>query len=81
VAKAYYIILIKELIKKVLVSFINIYYSKLCIKHIQKTYSLLTKMFIQKQYKIIKKRLKQRHRQKTQLVIAQQKGSHKGDTC
>jgi hypothetical protein len=33
-AGAYYAILIKELEKKVLISLINIYYSKLCVRHI-----------------------------------------------
>jgi hypothetical protein len=66
VAGAYYVTLIKELKKKVLVLLINIYYNKLYIKHIQRTYSLPAKVFIQKQYKIIKRRLRQRRRQRAQ---------------
>ena len=58
--------MIKELEKKVLILFINIYYSKLCIKHIQRIYSLLAKVFIQKQYKIIRRRLRRRRRKRAQ---------------
>jgi hypothetical protein len=47
VARAYCATLIRELKKKVLVSLINIYYSKLCARHIQRTYSLSAKVFIQ----------------------------------
>jgi hypothetical protein len=66
VAKTYHATLIKELKKKVLVLFINIYYSKLQARHIRKTYSLPAKVFIQKQYKIIKKKLRQRRRKRAQ---------------
>jgi hypothetical protein len=64
VARAYHVTLIRELKKEVLVSLINIYYSKLRARHIQRIYFLLAKVFIQEQYKIIKKRLRQKHRKK-----------------
>jgi hypothetical protein len=64
VTRAYHATLIRELKKKVLVLFINIYYSKLQAKHIRKTYFLLARVFIQEQYKMIRKRLRQRRRKK-----------------
>jgi hypothetical protein len=60
--------LIKELKKEVLVTLINIYYSKLCVRHIQRTYSLPARVFIQKQYKVIRERLRQRRRKRAQLA-------------
>jgi hypothetical protein len=67
VARAYHATLIRELEKEVLVSPIDIYYSKLRARHIQRTYSLPARVFIQKQYKIIRKRLRQKRKKKAQL--------------
>jgi hypothetical protein len=66
VTGAYRATLIRELEKKVLVSLINIYYSKLRARHIRRTYFSPAKVFIQEQYKMIRGRLRQRRRQRAQ---------------
>ena len=63
-AGAYRATLIRELKKKVLVSLINIYCSKLRARHIRRTYALLAGVFIQEQYKIIRGRLRQMRKKK-----------------